>query len=212
MRKLVKGIIFVLIFCFIWNQVFKVLWIQKNSTSYFYDEPKNSLDVVYIGASHAYVHFNPTLAYHQFGFKTGFLASGEQPGILIENLLKEAQKYQNPKVFIIDVTQYSVDFAYKEGPVRNSIDALRFSKNRLNAINNILKYNDIEKADVNSKSGNKKINYIFSFLTHHNSWKYLAEINFVGDKRLYKSYYFSKGTTKSVPFEPFLWPNKNCQM
>ncbi len=208
MRKLVKSIIFVLIFCFIWNQVFKVLWIQKNSTSYFYDEPKNTLDAVYIGASNVYVHFNSTLAFQKYGFATGILSAGDQPSVIVKYLIKEAQKYQNPKVFIIDITQFSLDYSYAtEGDDRNSIDAMKFSKNRLDAIDAILKYTDFEKNDPNSKSGNNKINYYFSYLTHHNSWKYLAEINFVGDKRLYKSYYLSKGTTKSVPFDTPTWPN-----
>ena len=68
MKKVLKSIIFVLIFIFILNKAIKVLWLPKNALSYFYDEPKNSLDIVYIGASNVHTHFNTTLAYEQYGF------------------------------------------------------------------------------------------------------------------------------------------------
>ena len=60
MKKVIKIIIFLIIFYFLLVNIFKILWLDKNSIGYFHDEPKNSLDVVYIGSSNAYIHFNTT--------------------------------------------------------------------------------------------------------------------------------------------------------
>ena len=208
MKKLIKSIVFILIFIFIFNKVFNVLWLPKNSTSYFYSEPKKSLDVVYFGASNAYIHFNTTLAYKQYGFTTGFLSSGNQPPMMIKYLIKDAQKYQNPKLYIIDINQFAKDFDfYEEGDIRNSVDAMKFSKNRIDAINEVFKYINIEKSDPNSTSGNNKINYYFSFFKYHNSWKNISSINFMGDNNLYKSFYAEPYTFTIEQHAEYNWPN-----
>ena len=209
MKKVLKSIIFVLIFIFILNKAIKVLWLPKNALSYFYDEPKNSLDIVYIGASNVHTHFNTTLAYEQYGFTTGLLSTGNQPPTMIKYLLKESQKYQNPKLYIIDITQFSKSFAnYTEGEIRNAVDNMKFSKNRIDAIDETLMHYDYDRNALSTQSKSDKFAYYFSFLKYHNSWKEISESNFLGDKTLFKSFYIEDFTFLRAPFDDFDWPEE----
>lgn len=168
MKKIIKSIIFCIIFFLIFSFVFNKLWLRKNSISYFYDEPKDSIDVAYLGSSNVIMHFNPTLAFHEYGFTTSLLSWHSQAFVSIKYLIEETQKYQNPKLYIIDLTQvYNNDIVFNEGCTRNITDSMKFSLNRIELINNILKYFD--------KNDRNYINYYFSFLKYHNKWKYIFD-------------------------------------
>lgn len=173
-----------------------------------YDEPKNSMDIIYIGGSNAHHHFNSLLAYELYGFTTGFLATGSQPFISIKYLIMESQKYQKPDLYIIDLTriQDSMKTSFAEQSIREVTDILKLNKNKLDLINEILNYSNIDK--------NEYINYYFNFLIYHNSWKNISYNNF--HPPIYKGYYFWDNATDIVPQENYYWdetivklPDKN---
>ncbi len=202
MKNLIKSIVFILIFCFIWQIVFKFLWVRENPIYDFYNEPKNSLDVVYVGSSNAYAHFNSTLAFNLYGFTTGFLSTDSQPFALVKYLIKESEKYQQPKLYIIDIYKLSDDLDeihLTEGNIRRTTDSMKFSKNRTDAINDILSYKNVDKKDY--------INYYFSFLTYHNSWKSINGGNLIKNSTLYKGFLFREDTMKIVPQKVYNWQN-----
>ncbi len=212
MKKILKVIAFLFIFCLLWCCTFKVLWLEKASISTIYDEPKKSLDIVYFGASNAFVHFNPVLAFDKYGFTTGMAASGDQPVTIAKYLVKDAEKYQDPKLYVIDLNQYTLELDhYSEADTRNAIDLMPFSLNRLQAIDEMFKYIEVtDHYDPSKKliEENKKYNYIFSFLKYHNSWKNISKDIFVGDTKYYKGLYFSAGTVKQIPVEKCEWPDE----
>ena len=105
MNNKIKIIIFLAILFLIYNCIFKVLWLERNPFSYFYDEPKNSVDLAYVGSSNAYTSFNGLLAYKMYGFKTGFLSFDTQPFEYVKYLIKESEKYQKPKLYVIDLAK-----------------------------------------------------------------------------------------------------------
>ena len=92
MKRVIKCSLFLIIGIIIWHVIFKVLWIEGNSINDFYEEPKNSLDIVYIGASNAYMQFNTVLAYHEYGFTTGMLTTGGQSFVAVKYLLEEVSE------------------------------------------------------------------------------------------------------------------------
>ena len=49
MQKIIKIGAFIIIFIFIWTKVFNILWMDRYAINDYYKEPKNSIDVVYIG-------------------------------------------------------------------------------------------------------------------------------------------------------------------
>ncbi len=207
MKKIVKCIIFILIFCIIWNLTFNVLWIEKKPVYYFYKEPKNSLDIVYIGSSTSMYHFNSTLSYDLYGFTTGLVTAENQPFLFSKNLIKEVRKYQKPELYIIDLYHLSsnLDKFFKEDAIRNTVDNMKFSQNKSNSIKTFFKYINLEKSDLNSKSKNNILNYEFSFLLYHNSWKNLKKNNFSDIEEYYKGYLFSSKTIQTAKQTNFHW-------
>ncbi len=200
MKKFIKSIIFLIIFFVLWTIIFKVLWLDKTTIGYFYDEPKKSLDIVYVGGSNVYAHYNTTLAYDLYGFTTGIMSSDSQPSSSVKYLLEESKKYQSPKLYIIDLAKVGDDLGnIQDGQERKVIDSLKNSKNRIDAIQGMLKYTNIKKEDY--------INYYFSFLLYHNKWKNINSINIIGNKQIYKGYLFSVFTTKIEPQEIYQWDN-----
>ncbi len=198
-KNIIKSIVFIFIFCAILFIITKILWLPPNAISYFYKEKENSLDVVYVGSSNVLAHFNTTLAYNLYGYTTGILSSNAQPFALIKYLLKEAEKYQNPNLYIVDITKITDDIDYfSTENIRECVDSMKFSRNRIEAINEALSY----RKDV---SKNEYINYYFSFLMYHNRWKYNPKTNIVGNKNFYKGYWFTKETCEVVPQNTYTW-------
>ena len=70
-----------------------------------YHEPRNSIDIAYVGSSNAYTSFNTVLAYNMYGFKTSLISFDAQPFDYIKYLIKETEKYQKPKLYIIDIAK-----------------------------------------------------------------------------------------------------------
>ena len=193
-----KIISFVFIFCILWNIVFNILWIDKTPLSYFYEEPKNTLDIVYIGHSNAYQHFNTTLAFKKYGFTTGLMATDAQNFSAVEYLIKESKKYQSPKLYVIDLAKAADNLGdYKNSEFRQLPDSMKFNKNRIDIINKVLAYKNIPKKEY--------INYYFSFLIYHNRWKdYMNGKQTNENKNLYKGFELSEQTIKTIS-NPIEW-------
>ncbi len=185
MKKILKIIVFFIILNIMWGGVFNVLWLGKTPLYYFFKEPKNSFDVVYVGASNVYRNFNSVLAYDLYGYTTGLLATDSQPFATVRYLIDESQKYQTPKLYIIDICTLVLDFNKIDDPqIRKTLDSMKFSKNRIAAYNEMLPYINVNKQEYRD--------YYFSFFMYHNRWKNLSKNSFTDDKTLYKGYYFSK--------------------
>ena len=164
MKNLLKSITFIFIFCILFLVTFKFFWLTKNPITYFYDEPKNTLDIVYVGASNVFNHFNSTLAFSEYGYATGLISFNSVPFVSIEYLLKEFEDYQDPQLYIIDISNLADDFSkLEEGPIRRVTDSIKSSKNRTELINKILSYTDTPKEDYKY--------YYYSFFTYHDLWK-----------------------------------------
>lgn len=187
MKKFIKMILFVFIFYIIWNKVFSVLWLKKTAIYSFYNEPKNSLDVVYLGSSSVGSHFNSVLAYNEYGFTTGMLSSGGQPFTAVEYLIRDSQKYQNPNLYIIDIAASIGGFAYnpesQDEWCRSVFDHMPFSLNRIDTINYMLNYAKIPNEAY--------INYYFSYLMYHTSWKNI-DSSFFEEPSFKGSWYYNE--------------------
>lgn len=200
MKKLGKIIVFISLFLVIFILVSKVLRIQKNPITEFYKEPKNSLDVIYIGGSNVYAHFNPTLAYNEYGFTTGMLSTDAVPLAATKYLLKESLKYQKTKVYVIDIARISEYFSMiDEGEIRRVTDALKNSQNRTDCINELLSYTKVPKSEY--------INYYFSFFTYHDIWKdkNALRANLLNRIEIYKGYLFNSYVASKEKQTPNIW-------
>ncbi len=185
-NNLIKALIFIIILIILLKIVFHVLWLDQNDIYFFYKEPRKTIDVAYIGGSNTREHFNSTLAYNLYGYTTGIFASSGQPFYFRKYCIEEIKKSQNPSLYIIDMACFAEDLdTITTETIRKTTDALKFSKNRIDAINEALSY----KKDISKK---EYINYYFSFLLYHNKYKSIYEGNIFGNEGFYKGYTCSK--------------------
>lgn len=165
--NILKSIVFMIVFVFLFLNVSSVLSLSESSITHFYDYEEDSIDVVYVGSSNAFAHYNTILAYEEYGITSSLLSTNKQPFSAIEYLIKESERTQNPKVYVIDIAMINRDMKDKEefteARIRSVTDAMKFSKNRYDAINYMTKYTPIEE--------DNRMSMYFSFIKYHSSWK-----------------------------------------
>ncbi len=126
-------------------------------------EPRDTIDVLYLGSSYAYCDFNPALIYASGGL-TGFvLAGSEQPLSITYWYLKEAFKTQSPKAVVIEGT--SLFFQPYQNYTQINIDYMPFSLNKLSAI-------------FTSAEEELRLGLLFDLWFYHTRWKELTPTDF----------------------------------
>ena len=126
------------------------------------------------------------------------LTTASQPFSAVEYLIKESRKYQNPNLYVIDISKAADDFdIFPKEDIRRCTDSMKFSKNRIEAINELLSYTDM--------SDDNYLDYYFSFFMYHNRWKNLTESNFADDKTLYKGYLLTDYNIEVVKEKTDIW-------
>lgn len=134
----------------------------------FYDEPKNSIDVIYLGSSNMYRDVNPLQIYETYGITGYVLGSSVQRMWISEYYLKEALKYQRPKVVVLDMLSIIMDTPNDENRNRKALDYTRFSLDKVKAIRDSI-------PDDGSESF---LSYIFPVLRYHSRWNELTADDF----------------------------------
>lgn len=130
----------------------------------FYRLEKNSLDMVFIGASTTFTDYSAPLAWHEKGITSYSLATNMAPMGLAKSMLKEARKTQKPKLFVIDVNGvlYNDRQESKEGSLRLWIDNMKFSINKLETIKELI-------------PKTKTFSFVFPLMKYHGNWEKLHE-------------------------------------
>ena len=113
------------------------------------EEKEDSIDVIYIGGSAAFVYWEPLHAYKDCGFTSYALATNNIQAESILAYIKYAREYQNPALFIIDARpfQYYDDIGNEVG-LRVTSDSLDIGFNRFNLINTYLNNRTLEIDNV----------------------------------------------------------------
>ncbi len=76
----------------------------------FFVEDKESLDVVYIGASDVYAGYSAGLAYDEYGLTSYPFATQASPPQVVLPQIKDVIKHQNPKMIVVEINS----FMYKD--------------------------------------------------------------------------------------------------
>lgn len=135
---LVFSLLFVLI-----SYLFRPIWIgndvSRNNIAGFYAEPKNTLDVIYIGGSCAITYYCPLVAWNEEGFTSYCYSYNGAFSDFYVYLVREALKTQSPSLFILDLRAFEIrPEAYSEndfhGNVYPGINSMNYSLNRFKAI------------------------------------------------------------------------------
>jgi len=198
MKKKIKFIleifIYIIIFVFIFNKL-TLLFVRKGDgygtdVLNFYKQEKNSIDVLFLGSSHAYTAFNPEIIKEQTNLNSYIFATTEQSMLITYHYLKEALKYQNPKQIILEV--HMMVYQKKnnvEGRNRAAIDKMRFSLNKIELIKASIKKED-------------RLSYYFNIAKYHSRYKELTEIDF---NTVFNGYTIDNKGYKSLPHNGYMF-------
>ena len=143
-----KIIIFIILFIIIFvilTYIMKPINVNLKNITGFYGEDKNSLDMVYIGGSAAFVYWQPLKAYEEEGITSYNYSINSVQAENYIYMIKEVLKTQNPKLIVLDARAFQYRDIEDRGPnatrYYNLTTGLPFSKNRYNFIeNNVPKY------------------------------------------------------------------------
>ena len=110
---------------------------MKERFAGFYAEPKDSIDVVVIGSSPVQPLFSAPLIWGEYGIALYPISTNSQPTTGIKYLIKEVRKRQSECIYVIDVSMFIVepDELLTEANIRNITDNMKYSLNRIKAIN-----------------------------------------------------------------------------
>lgn len=148
----------------------QILWDKGGTIMGFYEEPKNTIDVLFIGGSHANAAFAPTRMFERQGFTGYVLYSWSQPPWTSYHYLKEGLKTQTPKVVVLDAYGLTYGHTYMTDIQINSTSdqysmLIRPGYNRLR----------LALAMSASQTNHRPFTDYFSLFQFHNRWKALKK-------------------------------------
>lgn len=176
-KVIMKVIIFLIIGFVILHILTKILmpkWIsvEDNRMTYiikgFYKEPKNSLDIVFMGNSDVYRGISPIVMWDEYGIASyNFVSSGQRMWTAYY-MLEECLKYQKPKLIVLNMDSAFNESQSSESNYRKAFDNMKFGINKLKAVND----------PVFKNSKNETASYIFPIVRYHSRWSELTDEDF----------------------------------
>lgn len=150
---------------------------DTNQNKTFYRTEKDSVDVLIVGSSTLLVGLSPLELWENYGIVAHTRASTVQAPAVTWFNVKEAYKYQKPKVVVIGITSLfnSYDYDKNEPYVRRGMDFKKLSLDKLKTI-----------SEITERSNSQHIlDYVFPILRYHDRWKdlQLADIQNLRYKR-----------------------------
>ena len=165
----------------------------------FYEMEKDSVDVIFLGSSHAISAFSPQELYDECGIRSFNLGSEEQSLVVSYYWLKEALRFQKPQAVVLDTV---VCFPFMETPyncneasIRKSIDPMKWSSVKFEAVRTIGSLDPKETL----------ASYLFPIIRYHARWNdlSLSDIRFfTKENTSLKGYAVLSEDTSDTGFEP----------
>lgn len=139
----------------------------------FYDQPRGSIDVIYLGSSRSAHAVEPLALWKETGITSYSLATGRQPPLASYYLLEEAVRLQHPSVLFLEAGLFTRDEAETAiGPLHWALDPLRLSLVKIRAAAEIARRYPNERA----------LDYVFPLLNYHERWAELGAADFLSTK------------------------------
>ena len=109
-KTIVRVIAFLLIAALIYGALTRLLTVnnatEQQYVRSFYLEPKDSIDVMILGASETFTDYCAPLAWQQAGLTSYPLAVSAAQGTIYPSMLREAAKRQSPGVYVVEVNGF----------------------------------------------------------------------------------------------------------
>ena len=148
-------------------------WPTTSTYEQFYKMKKDTVDVLFLGSSVMVNAASPQEIYREYGIRSYNLGSENQSPIISYWWLREALRFQSPSAVVMDCRflyplHKENDLNMIEGLVRKSIDPMRWSSVKMQAVH------DICSIDI----GQDELSYYLTNLRYHERWKVLTRNDF----------------------------------
>ena len=172
-KPLIKTVLFLLILAFAVNKLQYLFGLGDYSIysreTGFKQERNDSLDAVYIGASHVFSFFQPPLAWNDYGIAVFSYAIPSMPPYTVKYRIIEARKTQPDALYIINLNCFK-NTEVKTQAIHRSVDYMPWSKNKLEMMDTMLDHSDFEGMD--------RLEFYFPMLRFHSRWCELSDADF----------------------------------
>ena len=141
-KTVVRVIAFLLVAALLYGALSRLLAVndatEQQYVHSFYLEPKNSLDVMILGASETFTDYCAPLAWQHAGFTSYPLAVSAAQGTMYPSMLREAARRQTPGVYVVEVNGFLYTAEerdeFSHAALRKWIDTIPLSANKLDTI------------------------------------------------------------------------------
>lgn len=134
---------------------------EGNLTEEYYDEVKKH-DVIFIGDCEVFSNFSPVKLWENYGITSYIRGSAQQLLWHSYYLLEDTLQYEKPEVVVFNVLAMKYNEPQKEAYNRLTLDGMRWSKVKLDAI------------EASMMEEEELISYVFPILRYHSRWKELT--------------------------------------
>ena len=145
-----------------------VVFDRKNTCDYtarlygFFNEPEDSMDVLFYGSSHAYCTVSPLELWHETGLHSYVLATQSQPPAATLHYIKQSLEHQSPQLLVVEAFMFILPPEDRlEASLRDCIDPLPWRENKVELIQRLV-------------APGERSSYYFNFLKYHSRWKELS--------------------------------------
>lgn len=171
---LVKSTVFLLLLCVFFSHI-QGLFIWNEGDNFqlqegFFQEPSNSLDVVYIGASPTFTSWSTPIAYKKYGITSWVYANNSQPFVAIQSFLELARERQPNAIFMICINgqYYSSELAVEA--IHSTVDNFKLSFEKIALIDQLC--HDFQSTPQEC------LELFFPIVRYHSRWSMLSKNSF----------------------------------
>ncbi len=144
---------------------------ENNQVSGFYNEPENTIDVLFLGSCNMYSSFNPVLFYEEHGVTSFVMACPDQEMMTSYHYLKEALKTQQIKTVVVESLFLTCKpTAKREYYNRLALDYMPMSLNKLSLMSKIVEQEVSIMKEFDPTAPGKVLSwggYLFPLLRYH---------------------------------------------
>lgn len=147
-------------------------WDMTNKVGGFFNEPEDSIDLLFLGASHTYASFDPVRLETRTGRSGYVLATQRQPLWATYAYLTEALKTQSPALAVLDcrgVLEAAADYN-EDGVTYSYMDDLPLS------------WGKVRLAWVSSETMEGRVELLCNFIKYHERWTALTDADYTFDR------------------------------
>ncbi|MBQ9612859.1 MAG: hypothetical protein IJV14_09755 [Lachnospiraceae bacterium] len=199
--RLVVLLAVILASCIVFSGLDRLLCIKSqagvNQARAFYYQPKDTIDVVFMGTSHTHCNINTAWLWEEEGVAGYDLSGAEQPIWMTYYYLKEVCRRQTPSLIVIDVYAPAFnqeDYHYKW--IEENILGMRFGVNKVKML-----LDSVERGRIKE--------FFPSFAVYHSRWREIGDedrralFHMKEDAQAYKGF---TPFTNTLPMEqPQVW-------